>query len=181
MIVSLTKEDCLRLAETLDAETKSYLVDDCIATWDAKNLWYYEPVAYYEDKTIVSVMFANVEYINDQGILYIQRVFTIPEFRKKGHFRELFNEVYTTHFNAGIRFLKLFVDNNAYKAYKAMKFNMLQQTEDGKYYLIFIPMLHCTLEYNNFINSLSPVSYFLPDRIKRYYLDLQRKYNIIDV
>lgn len=181
MTITLTRDDCLRLAETLDNETKAYLVDDCIATWDAKDLWYYEPVAYFEDKTIVSVMFANVEHVNGNNILYIQRVFTIPEFRKKGHFRELFNAVYTTEFNRGVRFLKLFVNADAYKAYKAMKFNMIQQTEDGNYYLIFIPMLHCTLEYNNFINSLSPVSYFLPDSIKSYYLDLQRKYNIIDV
>lgn len=181
MTVTLTREDCLKLAETLDAETKSYLVDDCIATWDTKNLWHHEPIAYYEDKTIVSVMFANVEDVGGEHILYIQRVFTIPEFRKKGHFRELFNEVYTSQFNSGARFLKLFVNVDAYKAYKAMKFNMVQRTEDGKYYLIFIPMLHSVLEYNNFINSLSPTSYFLPDTIKRYYLDLQRKYNIIDV
>ena len=180
MHVTLTREDCLNLAQTLDEDTKLYLLNDCISTWDAKTLWYYEPIAYYEGKNITCVMFANIEHVGNSDVLYVQRVFTLPEFRKRGHFRELFNEVYSKYFNQGVRFLKLFVNKDAYKAYKAMKFNMNQQTDDGEYYPIFIPMLHCTLEYNNFMNSLSPPSYFFPDSIQQYYLDFQRKYNIIN-
>jgi GNAT superfamily N-acetyltransferase len=182
MIVRLTKEECLTLAETLDSKTKSYLVDDCIATWDRKELWYQLPFAYIEDKQIVSVMFANVERCSNGGeILYIQRVFTLPEFRQKGYFRKIFNDVYSIYHKLGCRYIKLFVDKDAYNAYKSMKFIMNERTEDGKYYFIFLPMIHQVLEYNNFINSLSPKQLFLSESAYHFYLDMQEKYNIIEL
>lgn len=183
MLIELDKNDCLKLAQALDEETKAYLVDDCIATWDRKDLWFFKPVALVNDeRMIVSVMFANVEECsNGETILYIQRVFTIPEFRQKGYFRQIFSAIYEKYFKKGCRYLKLFVDKDAYKAYKAMKFIMEEKTQDGKYYFVFIPMIHTTMEYNNFLNSLSPKSYFLSDSAKEFYLEMQRKYNIIDV
>lgn len=182
MLIELTRDDCLKLAEVLDNETKSYLVDDCIATWDRKDLWHFKPVAYVDEKTIVSVMFANVEECsNGEEILYVQRVFTIPEFRMKGYFRMIFNEVYSSLHKKGVRYLKLFVDKDAYKAYKNMKFHLDKKTADGKYYFVFVPMIHQTLEYNNFINSLSLKEFFLSDSANEFYLEMQKKYNIIDV
>lgn len=182
MIARLTKKECLALAETLDSETKSYLVDDCIATWDRKDLWHQLPFACVDNDKIISVMFANVEECsNGEEILYIQRVFTLPEFRQKGYFRNIFNEVYSMYHKKGCRYLKLFVDKGAYKAYKAMKFIMHEKTHDGKYYFIFIPMIHQVLEYNNFVNSLSPKQFFLSDSAYHFYLEMQNKYNIIEV
>jgi hypothetical protein len=183
MLIELNRENCLQLAETLDKETRAYLVDDCIATWDRKDLWFFKPVALVNDeKIIVSVMFANVEECsNGEAILYIQRVFTISDFRQKGYFRQILSAIYEKNFKKGCRYLKLFVDKDAYKAYKAMKFIMEEKTQDGKYYFVFIPMIHTTMEYNNFLNSLSPKSYFLSDSAKEFYLEMQRKYNIIDV
>jgi GNAT superfamily N-acetyltransferase len=183
MLIELNRENCLQLAETLDKETRAYLVDDCIATWDRKDLWSFNPVAIVnDDRKIVNVMFANVEECSTgETILYIQRVFTIPEFRMKGYFKQIFSAIYEKYFRKGCKYLKLFVDKDAYKAYKAMKFIMGEKTQDGKYYFVFIPMIHLTLEYNNFLNSLSPKQYFLSDSAKEFYLEMQRKYNIIDV
>jgi len=182
MIVKLTKKECLNLAESIDSKTKTYLVDDCIATWDRKDLWHQLPFAYIEQKQIISVMFANVEECsNGEEILYIQRVFTLPEFRQKGYFRKIFNEVYSTYHKKGCRYLKLFVDKDAYKAYKAMKFIMNEKTSDDKYYFVFIPMIHQVLEYNNFINSLAPKQLFLSESAYYFYLDMHEKYNIIEL
>ena len=181
MIINLSREDCLKLAETLDNETNEYLVDDCIATWDKKNLWMFKPIAHIVDKSITSVMFANTETHNDEKILYVQRVFTIPEYRKKGYFRDMFNEVYTKAFDSGTRYLKLFVNNDAYTAYKSMKFNLVEKTKDGDYYMVFIPMLHKTLEYNNFLGTLSPKEWFMTTNMNQYYIDLQWKYDTINL
>ena len=183
MLIHLDRNDCLELAKALDEETRAYLVDDCIATWDRKDLWFFKPVALVNDeRMIVCVMFSNIEECsNGESILYIQRVFTIPEFRQKGYFRMIFNNVYEKAFKQGVNYLKLFVDKGAYKAYKAMKFIMDEKTQDGKYYFIFIPMIHTTLEYNNFLNSLSPKAYFLSDSAKEFYVEMLGKYNIIDV
>lgn len=181
MIVRLTKNECLALAETIDGQTKTYLVDDCIATWNKKDLWHQQPFAYIDNNKIISVMFANIEECsNGEEILYIQRVFTLPEYRKKGYFRLIFNEVYSLYHKKGCRYLKLFVDSDAYNAYKAMKFIMHEKTDKG-YYFIFIPMINQMLEYNNFINSLSPKQFFLSDSAYHFYLDMQKKYNIIEV
>lgn len=181
MIAQLTKPECLTLADTLDNDTKAYLVDDCIATWDKKELWHQPPFAYIDNGKIISVMFANVEECsNGEPILYIQRVFTLPEYRKQGYFRMIFNEVYSIYHKRGCRYLKLFVDSGAYKAYKAMKFIMHEKTDKG-YYFVFVPMIHQVLEYNNFINSLSPKQSFLSDSAYEFYLDMQKKYNIIEV
>ena len=179
MIINLNREDCLKLAETLDNETNAYLVDDCIATWDRKELWEFKPIAHIVDKSITSVMFANTETHNDEKILYVQRVFTIPEHRKKGYFRDLFNEIYTKAFDSGTRYLKLFINNDAQVAYKTMKFNLLEKTSDGDYYMVFIPMLHKTLEYNNFLTTLSPKEWVMTTNMNQYYIDLQRKYDTI--
>jgi GNAT superfamily N-acetyltransferase len=181
MIISLNRDDCLKLAETLDNKTNEYLVDDCIATWDKKELWEFNPIAYVVDKSIISVMFANTETYNDEKILYVQRVFTIPEYRKKGHFRDMFNEVYTKAFDTGTRYLKLFIDNDASAAYRSMKFNLTEKTKDGKYYVVLIPMIHKTLEYNNFLATLSPKRWLMTTNMNQYYIELQRKYDTISL
>lgn len=163
----LERQELVTLVQDIDTETKDYCIDDCIKCWDEKNLWGHRPWGLVIDGKLKSVIFWNLEVVDDQQVAYIQRLFNPVEARGKGHFTQLLTELYKALFDNNYRFVKLFMDKKV-ALYQRLNFTSLFDTRDQKYSFCLQPMLSFDLKLNNVIVAQNGVHTFYTKGVMDY-------------
>lgn len=168
----IDRQTLLYLLETCDEDTNRIFKEDYIPNWDKKSLWNVAPpLVLIVDTKLVSIMFYNYVTISDttgEKVLYIQRTYTVPEFRGKGYFKQLVKAVISKSFNFNCRSLYMFCDVDFINAWKKLFFVPLCKTTDQKYFLVSAPILCADIEDSNIIfqkttdpqTAAMPLKYF---------------------
>lgn len=171
----INREELIKLAQTFDVETKDYCLNDCIPTWDNKGLWkHYPPYALEVDGQLVSFTFLSTKQTGTSNIVYIQRVFTPQQFRKRGYFTELLCQIYSKFFNIGYNYIQLF-HKPSVKLYKELNFMSVFQTLDG-YEFCLQPIICNDLKFNNQLIASNKTCKFYTDDDMKYIESMKKIY-----
>jgi len=151
----IDKPTLLHLLEECDEDTKQVFTEDYIPNWDNKFLWdIAPPLALLVDGYLACIVFYNYVTISDvthEKTLYIQRTYTVPEFRRKGYFKTLIISVVSRSFNLNCRSMYMFCDVDFIGAWKKLRFVPLSKTIDKKYFFVTAPILCSSIEYSNLV------------------------------
>lgn len=169
----ITRTELLDYSNNFDEETKQYCLNDCIKTWDDKNLWEFKPIAFINDNNeLVCIIFYN--YIQNNNIMYIQRLFTPLKFQKKGYFTNLLTLLYEQAFNYGCKFIQMFIKPSI-GIYKQLNFIPLFDTVSG-YQFCLTPVLCRDLQHNNQLVVLNKTCNFYNECMQEYINTIRQKY-----
>lgn len=163
MIKTLNKQQLLDYSKQFDSETLAYCIDDCIATWDRKNLWFYNPPRALIDEgqdQLLSVIFYSTELWLNARVAYVQRLFTPVKHRNHGHFSKLITNLYEELFDKHYKFIKMFTVKTA-GVYHTLNFTTLFDTRDQKYSFCLQPIVYQNMKINNqLVASNGPYGFY---------------------